>query len=294
VAWVVELKNVQSAFFGLLALLAYLPVEPAGRDAPNARARRAFYALACCSSPRAAEQAGRRHAAAHPADPDLVEARVRPQGGRRLGRAAPGHGSRGRPPGGLRRAPLRRRHRAAWQLSALERILVAGRALWFYAAKLAWPVNLLSVYPRWPGQHERVVQYLYPAGAAALVAVLWLWRGRLGRGPLAAVLGSACSCRPVGIFKRGVPPVLVCRRPLPVPTPPPRSSPCSPRGSPLCAPGTDARSAARSTWVPGRSSWRSPSSPSGTSRPSATRRPLPADHRRQSHGVVGHVQPGWR
>jgi hypothetical protein len=33
-------------------------------------------------------------------------------------------------------------------MSALEKILVASRT-WFYAAKLVWPTNLLSVYPRW-------------------------------------------------------------------------------------------------------------------------------------------------
>jgi hypothetical protein len=43
---VVELKNVQSAFFGLLALLAYLRSSPLDGTPPNARARRAFYALA--------------------------------------------------------------------------------------------------------------------------------------------------------------------------------------------------------------------------------------------------------
>ena len=90
---------------------------------------------------------------------------------------------------------------AAWQLSALERILVAGRAVWFYAGKLAWPVNLLSVYPRWQVSTSAWWQYLYPVGAAALVGVLWRWRGRLGRGPLAAVLCFGVLVSPlVGIF----------------------------------------------------------------------------------------------
>jgi len=30
-----------------------------------------------------------------------------------------------------------------------ERILVASHALWFYAGKLFWPVNLTFSYPRW-------------------------------------------------------------------------------------------------------------------------------------------------
>ena len=32
---------------------------------------------------------------------------------------------------------------------ALERALVAGRALWFYAGKLVWPAELIFIYPRW-------------------------------------------------------------------------------------------------------------------------------------------------
>ncbi|MCP6756239.1 hypothetical protein NL533_31930, partial [Klebsiella pneumoniae] len=36
-----------------------------------------------------------------------------------------------------------------WNLSPVERVLVAGRALWFYAGKLAWPHPLVFFYPRW-------------------------------------------------------------------------------------------------------------------------------------------------
>ena len=36
-----------------------------------------------------------------------------------------------------------------WNLSPLDRCLLAGRILWFYAGKLAWPSKLLFVYPRW-------------------------------------------------------------------------------------------------------------------------------------------------
>src|SRR5207245_4433516 len=38
---------------------------------------------------------------------------------------------------------------AEWSLTFLQRCLLAGRALWFYAGKLVWPANLTFIYPRW-------------------------------------------------------------------------------------------------------------------------------------------------
>ena len=52
VAWVVELKNVQSAFFGLLALLAYVRSSPLdGTPAPEAPSAEPSTRSPCCSSP---------------------------------------------------------------------------------------------------------------------------------------------------------------------------------------------------------------------------------------------------
>ena len=203
VAWVVELKNVQSAFFGLLALLAYMGFSPlSGTPPPEVRKRRASYVLALLL-----------FAVALLSKPVVVtlpptilvliwwkRGRVRRDD---VLSVAPLLAM------GLAAALLavHVEHRyggatgAAWQLSALERILVAGRAVWFYAAKLAWPVNLLSVYPRWQVSTSVWWQYLYPVGAAALLGVLWHWRGRFGRGPLAAVLCFGVLVSPlVGIF----------------------------------------------------------------------------------------------
>ena len=76
---------------------------------------------------------------------------------------------------------------ADWSLGIVERLVVAGRVVWFYAGKLVWPHPLCFVYPRWTidGIDAHVI---YPIAAAAVVAALWLARGRIGRGPLAAVL----------------------------------------------------------------------------------------------------------
>jgi protein O-mannosyl-transferase len=77
---------------------------------------------------------------------------------------------------------------AAWDLSLVGRCLVAGRALWFYAGKLLWPVGLNFFYPHWDINAHDPWQYVYPAAALAVLTGLWLARGRVGRGPLAAVL----------------------------------------------------------------------------------------------------------
>jgi len=76
---------------------------------------------------------------------------------------------------------------ASYQLTMIERVLVAGRALWFYLGAIAWPVNLAFIPPKWAVDAARPDQYLYPFAALAVIAVLWGLRGR-SRAPLAAAL----------------------------------------------------------------------------------------------------------
>ena len=78
-----------------------------------------------------------------------------------------------------------------------ERMLVASRALWFYAAKLAWPTDLAVIYPRWDIGLGDPWAWLYLAGATALAATLWFMRHRVGRGPLAGALFFAVTLSPV-------------------------------------------------------------------------------------------------
>jgi tetratricopeptide (TPR) repeat protein len=75
-----------------------------------------------------------------------------------------------------------------WSLTPLERLLLAGRALWFYATTLVWPHPLAFFYPRFTIDTHAWWQYLFPIAAIAVPAVLWLLRDRISRGPLAAVL----------------------------------------------------------------------------------------------------------
>jgi tetratricopeptide (TPR) repeat protein len=83
-----------------------------------------------------------------------------------------------------------------WNLSFLQRCLIAGRALWFYAGKLVWPVSLTFIYPRWQVDARAAWQYLFPVAALAVLAALWLLRRRLGRGPLAAALFFTLTLSP--------------------------------------------------------------------------------------------------
>lgn len=70
----------------------------------------------------------------------------------------------------------------------LDRVLVAGRAVWHYAWKLLVPYPLVYFYPRWEIDPFDVVQYLFPLAAVALVVTLWVLRPMIGRGSLVAVL----------------------------------------------------------------------------------------------------------
>jgi tetratricopeptide (TPR) repeat protein len=81
-------------------------------------------------------------------------------------------------------------------LTMLERCLLAGRAIWFYLAKLAWPTDLVFVYPHWTIDSGVWWQYLFPLGVLALTTALWLLARRF-RGPLAGFLYFAGTLFPV-------------------------------------------------------------------------------------------------
>lgn len=88
-------------------------------------------------------------------------------------------------------------HGKVYALSFLGRCLLAGRAAWFYLGKLAWPANLIFIYPRWQVDPGIWWQWLFPLSALGLVACLW-WiarsqakepgRQRTARAPLAGCL----------------------------------------------------------------------------------------------------------
>ena len=85
---------------------------------------------------------------------------------------------------------------AAFMLTPAQRVLIAGRAIFFYAGKLLWPVNLTFSYPRWQVDPAVWWQWLFPAGVLAL-AISLAFAARRYRGPLAGFLIFAGTLFPV-------------------------------------------------------------------------------------------------
>jgi len=89
---------------------------------------------------------------------------------------------------------------AEYEFTLIERLLIAGRVVWFYLGKLLWPAELIFIYPRWTVSQQVWWQYLFPLAAMVLLVLLWAIRGRT-RGPLAALLFFAGTLFPVlGFF----------------------------------------------------------------------------------------------
>ena len=188
VAWVTERKNVLSGLLYLLAALAYFRFDPPQQEARQPRRWRwgwlatGLFAMALlsktvtCTLPAGLmvvywwKRRGLTWRQVWPLLPLMV-----------LGAAM-----------GLVTAALEKAHvgaaGAAWALSPLQRIVIAGRALWFYAAKLLYPHPLVFIYPRWGVEGLSGVYSLYPLAAVAVMVALVLLRRRIGKGPAAAVL----------------------------------------------------------------------------------------------------------
>ncbi|HRK31906.1 MAG TPA: tetratricopeptide repeat protein, partial [Tepidisphaeraceae bacterium] len=75
-----------------------------------------------------------------------------------------------------------------WSYSFAERMIIAGQAAWFYVGKLLWPVNLAFIYDKWPIEPARVLVWLWPVSAVAVVCAALAQRKKWGDGPLIALL----------------------------------------------------------------------------------------------------------
>jgi tetratricopeptide (TPR) repeat protein len=85
---------------------------------------------------------------------------------------------------------------ADFELTLLQRGLVAGRVIWFYLGKLMWPTNLAFFYPRWAIDPKVWWQWLFPIATLGVFIGLWAMR-RKSRGPLAAWLCFVGTLVPV-------------------------------------------------------------------------------------------------
>ena len=64
---------------------------------------------------------------------------------------------------------------AAWNQTLLERVIIAGRDIWFYLGKLLWPHPLVFIYPQWEVNTSQVLQYVPLLAAIAGLIFLW-WK----------------------------------------------------------------------------------------------------------------------
>ena len=177
VAWITELKNVLSGALYLGALLAFLEHERA-RDGRLRALSLALFSGALLS---------KSVTCTLPAALLLLAWARRGRVDRRDLAAAAPYFALGLLVGGMT-LYVEKVHIGAsgpgFDFTPAQRLLIAGRALWFYLGKLAWPHPLLFMYPRW----ELSGGWLYPAGWLALLGALWARRGALGRWPLTAFL----------------------------------------------------------------------------------------------------------
>jgi Flp pilus assembly protein TadD len=196
VAWISEQKNTLSAVFYLLAALAYLRFHDSRRPAQYAAATALFVLALLTKTVTASLPAAllvvfwwrqgridRRHDVL-PLLPWFA-----------LGALS-----------GLGTAHFERELIGAqgsdFALAFDERLLLAGRVVWFYLGKLVWPAELIFIYPRWTVDAAQWWQWIFlAAGLAFLAALLWLALAHRRRGPLATALLFGGTLFPVlGFF----------------------------------------------------------------------------------------------
>jgi tetratricopeptide (TPR) repeat protein len=84
-----------------------------------------------------------------------------------------------------------------FKIGAVERVLIASRALWFYAGKLLWPSPLIFSYPRWKISASDLGAYLWVVATAALGMLIWRVRRWTGRSVEVAAVYYAATLSPV-------------------------------------------------------------------------------------------------
>ncbi len=193
VAWITERKNVLMGFFFLLTLWSWIKFI----DHQNQRPLRfyflalVFYALALSAKTTACTLSAALLL--------ILWLKKMPINRRRLAQVAPfvamGIGM------GLLTVWWERHHQGTegklFAIGPVERVLIASRALWFYAGKLLWPAHLTFSYPRWTISASDPRAYGWVLATAALGAVIWRARRWVGRSVEVAAVFFAATLSPV-------------------------------------------------------------------------------------------------
>jgi tetratricopeptide (TPR) repeat protein len=85
---------------------------------------------------------------------------------------------------------------ADFDLNTVQRVLLAGRVICYYASKVIWPSDLMFTYPRWSIDAHVWWQYLFPGVVLVTAGGLW-FVARRTRGPLAGMLFFCGTLFPV-------------------------------------------------------------------------------------------------
>jgi tetratricopeptide (TPR) repeat protein len=210
VAWVTELKNTQSGFFYLLSIFCFLKSDAAiqGRAISSSPLRRSgdrrsllfasslvFFVLATLSKPsvvmlpvvlflciwwRTGRTSWRDVLALMPFALISAVASVWTIFEQKFHAGATG---------------------IEWAQTGPDRLIIAGRAIWFYLAKLIWPHPLIFIYPRWQIDSSQVTAYLPLLAAIGGLLALWLTRAKWSRAVFFAAAYYVVSLFPVlGFF----------------------------------------------------------------------------------------------
>jgi Tfp pilus assembly protein PilF len=182
VAWVSELKNTQSGFFFLLALLMFLRFEEGSRPLDYA-ATLVLGTAAMLSKPSTVVLPGVMLLCAwwqrgRWVRNDFLQAAPLMAFGVVMSLVAIVEQR-------MEIAP--ERGASEWALTIAQRTVLAGRAPWFYAGRVLWPAHLCFVYPRWELVEHSALEWL-PLAAVALAAVT-LWQFRHARWAKALIFG---------------------------------------------------------------------------------------------------------
>lgn len=84
-----------------------------------------------------------------------------------------------------------------FHFTIMEKFLIIGRSLWFYIGKIFFPYPIMAVYHRWQIDAQAIWQYLYPISAIAAFLLLWFQQKQWGRGVFVAVSFFAVTLSPV-------------------------------------------------------------------------------------------------